>query len=327
MLILLLGPDDFSKKEYIDSLVAERESEAQVFSDAENLPQADNLIGQDLFGGLKTFVLKGLISHFNDLAVIGKLVVSKNQIIISEEKLDKRLSANKSILADKKITVKEFNLPHGKDLDSWLINRAKILIGSISPKAANDLAIALGRDLARETKVAGRVVASEEIYNLWQAENELKKLIALASGREITDNDVKELSPQNREVDVFDLTNAIADNQKQKALSLMQDFLFYQTGADEKTAIIKLNALLSEQFRSVAITQSFTNDKISEDVILEKTGWKSGRLFIMKKIASRFSPKIVLDLLNKLAALDEELKTSSTPPRVLLDLIITQLFI
>jgi DNA polymerase III delta subunit len=151
--------------------------------------------------------------------------------------------------------------------------------------------------------------------------------LALANGREVSEANVNELAPQNKEVDVFDLTNAIADNQKQKALSLMQDFLFYQSDSDEKTAIIKLNALLSEQFRSVAIVQSFTNEKTSEDIILEKTGWKSGRLFIMKKVAARFNQKIVLDLLNKLAALDEELKTSSTPPRVLLDLIVTQLFV
>ena len=45
----------------------------------------------------------------------------------------------------------------------------------------------------------------------------------------------------------------------------------------------------------------------------------------MKKIAVRFKPKTVLEFLTKLEALDEELKTSSTPPKVLLDLIVSQL--
>ena len=60
--------------------------------------------------------------------------------------------------------------------------------------------------------------------------------------------------------------------------------------------------------------------------MLEILGWKSGRLFIMSKVAARFSATSVLGLLAKLKALDEELKTGSVPPRVLLDLIITQLW-
>ncbi|MCL5009174.1 MAG: hypothetical protein M1400_02420, partial [Patescibacteria group bacterium] len=58
---------------------------------------------------------------------------------------------------------------------------------------------------------------------------------------------------------------------------------------------------------------------------LEITGWKPGRLFVVKKIASRFAAPKVWQTLFKLEALDTELKTSSTPPRVLLDLILSQL--
>ena len=47
--------------------------------------------------------------------------------------------------------------------------------------------------------------------------------------------------------------------------------------------------------------------------MLEILGWKSGRLFIMSKVAARFSATSVLGLLAKLKALDEELKTGSVP--------------
>ena len=60
---------------------------------------------------------------------------------------------------------------------------------------------------------------------------------------------------------------------------------------------------------------------------LTTTGWKSGRLFVMKKAALRFAPKKIMETLQKLSSLDEELKTSQTPPKVLLDLIISQLFV
>ncbi|HYV33507.1 MAG TPA: hypothetical protein VE973_01520 [Candidatus Limnocylindria bacterium] len=327
MLSILLGPNDFSKTEYINSLALKEKAEVEFFLDAENVPPVSNLAGQDLFSKPKVYVLKGLVKSFSADGVVEKLIASKNQIVIVEEKLDKRLSENKGLLSNSKIAIKQFNLPHGRELNEWIADRVKALNGSISLAGVESLAVALGRDDAKETKFGGKVTSVEEIYNLWQADSEVKKLVAFANGGEITENDVSHLVFQNGEVDVFDLTNAIADNQKQKALELMAKFLKAQTGSDEKGSIIQLNALLSEQFRNVAMVQDFINRKTSEDNILEQTGWKSGRLFIIKKIAGRFPAKTVLEFLNKLQALDDELKTSSTPPKVLLDLIVSQLLV
>lgn len=326
MLTLLLGPDDFSKNEYVARL-AKNPNDLAVFDGVEGFVGVDGASQTDLFGGEKIYVLKNLLKEINQPRNIEKFVNSKNQIIIVEEKLDKRLADNKQLLANKNITIREFSLPHGQDLDRWIIDRVKSLDGKIQPKAADALAVALGRDDAKETKVGGKIIAVEEIYNLWQADSEIRKLIAYAAGKEITVDDVKSLAVENREVDVFDLTNSIADGQKLRAMELMHNFLKSQTGSDEKGAVIQLNALLSEQFRNVAMVQDFINAKKSENSILELTGWKSGRLFVIKKIASRFPLKKVLDFLTKLQALDEELKTSQTPPRVLLDLIVSQLLI
>ncbi len=325
MLSLLLGPDGFSKREYIHGLALENKADMQIFSDVENLPNADNLVQQDLFAKPKVFVLEGLIGRFNQPEIIEKFIASKNHIVIEEAKLDKRLAENKQLLANEHISIKQFDLPHGIKLNQWLVGRVKFYKGNISSLAVEKLAVALGRDNAKETKVAGKIVSVEEVYNLWQADSEIRKLISYSADKEISEQDVAKLVPENLEVDVFDLTNAIADGQKQKAISLLHQFLFSQTGSDEKGGIIQLNALLSEQFRNVAMTQDFLASKKSETEILETTGWKSGRLFIMKKNASRFPAKKILEFLNKLAALDEELKTSQTPPKVLLDLIVAQL--
>ena len=46
----------------------------------------------------------------------------------------------------------------------------------------------------------------------------------------------------------------------------------------------------------------------------------------MKKISDRFDQAKVVETLSKLASLDEEIKTSQMPPRVLLELILGQLF-
>ena len=242
-----------------------------------------------------------------------------------EEKLDKRLAQTKAVLKDERMTKEEFPLPHGRELDSWLMVRAGERGANLGPEAAFELARRLGRDLSHETKAGGKIVAVEEVYNLWQADSEIQKLAAHAPNRAITEADVRELVPENGEVDVFDLTNAVADNQKQLALSLLHKFLAFQTGSEEKAAAIQLSALLAEQFRNVLMVQDLMAVKKSETEILDLTGWKPGRVFVMKKIAGRFAPGKIRDFLGKLKALDEELKTGSVPPKVLLDLITVQL--
>lgn len=294
--------------------------------DAESFSAISDLAGADLFAKTKIYALKNMIGLFNSKANIASLAVSKNQIIFLEEKLDKRSADNKKLLANKAVQIKEFVLPHGREVDAWLIARVQALGTKLSARTADVLAVALGRDNAKEIKAGGKVVAVQEVYNLWQAENELQKLACHAAGAEITEADVASLVNLNEEVDAFELTNAIADGNKQKALFLMDRFLRQQSGGEEKGAVIQLNALLAEQFRSVAIVHDLIVQKKSEVEMLEILGWKSGRLFIMSKVAARFSATSVLGLLAKLKALDEELKTGSVPPRVLLDLIITQLW-
>jgi len=326
MLIFQLGPDDFSKKTAIKFLATSHQAVVEFFELPEQRPNLGDFFGQDLFSKIKIVVLENLLSGYDynkDLA--NKLAASKNVIVFIEAKVDKRVSSNKQWLAHKSAEVKQFLLPHGAELNEWVVKRAKALGGGIAKAAADLLAKKLGRDEAVETKFGGKVVDVKEIFDLWQADSELRKLLAYAAGREITSADVEALVVENGEVDVLKITNAIADGKKNEAFGLVGKFL--GQGGDEKGLIIQLNALLSEQFRNIYALQDFLGRKISESEILEHTGWKSGRLFVLKKIASRFNPAKVKDLLVKLAALDEELKSSSTPPRVLVNLILSQLFV
>jgi DNA polymerase III delta subunit len=323
MITLLLGPDDFSKIQYAESLAAKEKAELEVFVAPQSLP-SNLLSGSDLFGGKKTFVVKEGIKTLSEQN-LPALLASTNSILFFEEKLDKRVKFNKDLLANKSVTVKEFPLPHGRELNTWLVSHAKALGGNLPLNSAESLAIRLGRDEAKETKFGGKIVDVTEVYSLWQADSELRKLIAYAGGEAITLEAVALLVSENKEADVLDIVNAIGEKNKERTLGLIHTFLQDQTASDEKGKIIQLNALLSEQFRNVALVQDFTARHAPEAEILQQTEWKSGRLFVMKKIASHFNPPKVLELLGKLGALDEELKTSQTPPQVLLDLIIVQL--
>jgi len=271
-------------------------------------------------------VVEGLFKELNLEKNLEKLFGTQNTIIVAEEKLDKRLAFVKKLTKDKRITIQNFDLPHGRELNVWIEKRVKDLGGKISKAVVEVLAVRLGRDEGTEKKFGGKIVEIKEAFNLWQADSEIQKLLACSSAGEISENDVNNLVSENLEIDGFKITNAIGDGRKQEALDLIGHFLSEQTGSDEKGSIIQLSALLAEQFRNVAMVQDFSARHTPESEILEKTGWKSGRLFVMKKISSKFPSKKVMEFLKKVEALDTELKTTQTPPKVLLDLIVAQLF-
>ncbi len=326
MLTLLIGPDDFTKKEYVFQLAKKQQADLEFFRNPAALPSLEELTQQNLFSKPKVFVLEGLVEKFASPDITVKLAKSKNEIIFIEEKLDKRKANLKNLLADKNIAAKEFVLPHGKELDKWIGERAKFFGAKISLKAIDALAKKLGRDEFKETRFGGKVAEVKEAFNLWQADSEIKKLADFSRGEEIREDAVEKLSFENFEVDALSIVNAIADGNKLESLNLLHGFLDTESGTDEKGSIIMLNALLAEQFRNVAMVQDFLQDRTPDAEILEKTSWKPGRLFIIKKVAGRFAQKKVMDFLGKLEHLDEELKTSSTPPKVLLDMIVAQLF-
>ncbi len=323
MIYLLLGSDDYTKKSFIDSLVKEKGATLSVYEENQELPDESIFFETDLFLKPKVFLINQARSFKN----IQKLAWSKNYIIVSVKSLDKRKKENKEFLENPAVVIKSFFLPHKEELDKWIISRAKELNAKINPVAVRELAIRLGRDDAKENRIGGKIISVDEVYSLWQADSELKKLAAWANGREITKQDVELLIFRNGETDALSITNAIADKNKILSLELSAKFLSQGTGGDEKSAVIQLNALLAEQFRNVAMLQDLIAHNQTETQILELTKWKSGRLFVMKKIAQRFSVAQVLDLLSKLNALDSELKSSTMPPKVMLDLILTQLLI
>jgi len=331
MLYLLLGQDDFSKREYLQTAhTAAKAGEIQVFlAETEGLAWSV-FLNQDLFSKPKTFVVSGGFKFLEKQpgeAPLEALVKNPNLIFLLEEKLDKRGSLAKKLLGFQGVVTEQFDLPHLKKYEDWIQKRSKALGGVFSVPAAEALAKKLGRDDFEEVKVQGRVIEIREVFSLWQTDSEIRKLLSLASGREVVPEDVENLVHAEIEVDSIAIANAIADNDRVKALALVESFLRESAGADQKAGVIQLSALLSEQFRNIAIVQDLVSRRMPEAEILEKTGWKPGRLFVMKKIAGRFPALKVWQTLAKLEALDTELKTSSTPPRVLLDLILSQLLL
>jgi DNA polymerase III delta subunit len=236
MLYLFLGADDFTKKEEINSLVKAKGADLVMYGYDEEAPTIEKLLEADLFSKPKVFVLNLPPALGEEVLIFDKLISSQNHIVISVSSLDNRKKENKDLLANPKIIIKEFILPHGMELNNWILERVSVLGGKIAREAVNELAVRLGRDGAKETKFGGKVVSVEEVYNLWQANSEIGKLVAFAKGREILKEDVIDLVSENGEVDALQITNAIAEKQRDESFALIGQFLKQVSASDEKVA-------------------------------------------------------------------------------------------
>lgn len=226
---------------------------------------------------------------------------------------DRRLSAVKKILAFP-IEVVEFKLPHGRELDSWIVNELKKEGAVIDKKALDLLAIYLGRDLFEEKKAGGKVLEIKEAFDLWQVHNELNKLISRTKNIQV--EDVQALVRPKVPEKIFELSDEIIKGNKKQALQILENLITASAG-DEKSEIIRIVGLLSEQFRGLITVGSLAVKKNQQE-IASLLNWTPGRVFMNLKLAKNLSQLKLKNYLSGLLAVDKLLKTSDSNPRLLL---------
>ncbi len=308
MLTILLGEDIFAKTEYLNDLLSKTGKEVAKYNSEDTLPKLTTLGGNDLFGASKVYVFSNCLKSY-ELPELETAQQSTAEIVFLEDSLDKRLTKSKKVLEIS--TNKEFPAPDINSAAKWIINHAK----KLEIKIENSGSVELSQRLIGDTKTTLPVLACH---------NELLKLASFANGTEITVDMVKELTPQDLNIDMFKLLDNIANHQKSQAVNLIQRY-YESTSEDEKALTIRLVALLSDQMRNLLLAKQLQSQNMTEPEILQKTGWKSGRLFIMKKLAGGFKEPQLRSTLTKFYSLDKELKSSTLPPRVIVDMIIAAL--
>ena len=308
MLTVLLGEDIFAKTEYLQALLTKLGQGSANYKPEDSLPKLTTLGGNDLFGVSKAYVFFNCLKNY-ELPELEAAHNSTAQIVFLEDSLDKRLTKSKKVLQIS--TNKEFPSPDNNSAAKWILDHAKKLEIKIESSAT----IELVQRLMGDTKASLPVLACH---------NELLKLSSFANGDAITSDMVKELTPQDLNIDMFKLLDHIANHQKPQAVNLIQRY-YESTSEDEKALTIRLVALLSDQLRNLLLTKQLQSQNMTEQEILNQTGWKSGRLFIMKKLSGSFKEPQLHSALTKLYSLDKELKSSTLPPRVIVDMIIAAL--
>jgi DNA polymerase III delta subunit len=317
MLQILLGADDFSKKQFIDSLVEKQGADLVVFRQGEELPSFSTLLQSDLFSKAKVF---WFYECMPDLSVgLEGLKNSTNKVVITLKSLDKRKKENNLILSNPLITVKEFVLPSGPELLVWIENRVKNLGGQIEKSAVKLLAFGF-----EGLNVGGFGYVPD--YSLWQVDLEIQKLLIYAEGRIVSQEMVENLAVNESEINVFKISDAIASKNFTLAEKLISNFLASKNSVDVKGGILQLSAILAEQFRNILAVQNLQKLGKSPEEIAKIAGWKnSSRVSVMSRMASGFTTEKIKSFLQKLSLLDLEMKVSTSPPRVVFDLVLSQL--
>ncbi|HJT55611.1 MAG TPA: DNA polymerase III subunit delta [Ktedonobacteraceae bacterium] len=214
--------------------------------------------------------------------------------------VDEELSASNALLkaAQEHGKVVQCTLPKGAAVKTWIENRAKSIGVKITPEAASMLADYIGNQL--------RMLA-----------NELDKLATYVGSKAIIDVEhVRKLSPQVQEARVFDLTDALAERNRKKALDLLHNLL------TDGEPPLRLISTITSQVRSLLLVKELVSDGLRVSQIVAATGMAP---FVAEKAVrqiGKFSVPQLEAVYRQLLATDAALKRSRMTPDMALDLLV-----
>jgi DNA polymerase-3 subunit delta len=191
-------------------------------------------------------------------------------------------------------------LPKGAALENWITKRTKHLSVSITPEAKKLLADFIGNNL--------RLLA-----------NELDKLATyVGKGATINVDDVRQLCAQVQEARIFDLTDALAQRNRQQALNILHDLL------SDGEPPLKLLSTITSQIRSLLLVKELAQKGMRAPQIVSTLGIAP---FIVDKSLrqiGKFSPTQLEGAYRQILATDAALKRSRLTPEMALDLLVVQ---
>jgi DNA polymerase-3 subunit delta len=173
--------------------------------------------------------------------------------------------------------------------------------GSISPQAAGLLVRLVGG-------------------NLWVMANEIKKLVLLASGRRIEEEDVSLVVSHGQEANIFAMVDAILESRAKVAEQLLQQLL--QKGA----APAYIMVMLSRQVQMIVRAKELIKQRKSEGEIQGRLGLTSE--FALRRTleqTSGYSPQRLKEVYHKLLETDLSIKTGRYDGELALTILVAEL--
>jgi DNA polymerase-3 subunit delta len=186
-----------------------------------------------------------------------------------------------------------------KRLTTWIQQWVAEKNGTITVKAADLLAQLIGGDL-------------------WAMSNEIDKLLLYAQGRNIDEDDVRQLVGYAQEANIFALADAVLERQPKIAYRILHRL--YQEGASS-TYIL---AMITRQLRLIVQTKELSS-RLSPTQIQAKLGLKSYALDRTIDQAKSYNFERIKRVYSRLLETDVNIKTGKYNDQIALELLVAEL--
>lgn len=217
-------------------------------------------------------------------------------LVDREVKEDNPLLRKLSPLAE----VRKFPYLRGNDLRNWIRERVRKEGSAITPRAVNLLAEFIGGDL-------------------WAMDNEIQKLVLYCQGRLIDEDDVKVMTSQIQEANIFALVDAIVEGRTETAQRVLQRL--YREGV----ASTHILTMITRQFRLIAQIKEL-EPNLSRAEIQSKLGLKSSYSLDRTLNQARFyDSERIKQAYVKLLETDLGIKTGKYADQLALELLVSEL--
>lgn len=193
-----------------------------------------------------------------------------------------------------------FDLRDNK-LPEWILARARLNGGSISPQAVKFL-----------IEITGN--------NLWILASEINKLCLYAGDRPVNEADIRLMVSGARESNIFHLVDAVVQQKQDIASRMLHQLL------DEGSAPPYLLFMITHEFRLLIQVKELSTRRLPASIIGSKIGeFKEWKVDKMLKQARKYSMESLVKSYRRLLETDLAIKTGGMEGETALDLLITDL--
>ncbi|MDO8486125.1 MAG: DNA polymerase III subunit delta [Candidatus Staskawiczbacteria bacterium] len=317
MIYFIYGQDNYRAREKLQEIIDHYKS---VHKSGLNLVQTDvkGKNFKDIFDDFKTasmfdekklIILKDVFLNqkFGEdfLKEIKILENSKDLIIIFEkDEVDKRTKLFKSLIKNAggvgSTKCQEFNFLDNKGLKIWFKKESEKYKLKINPVAEDTLLFYVGNDL-------------------WQLENEIKKLVNFKPGEIIKKEDIILQVKPKTENNIFKTIDAISQKDKKQALSFLHKHL------DDGDNSLYLLSMIAYQFKNLLIIKEMINNDLPYMTIQKKSGLNP---FVVKKtyyLCSQFTFQELKKIYQNIFQVDSDIKTGKIDAETALDLLVAKI--
>jgi DNA polymerase-3 subunit delta len=310
MIILLYGLDTYRSRQKLKEIIERYQS---IYKSGLNLKFFDlkeknfddfknEIHSVSMFKEKKLFVLKN--ASFNKefkkrfLEKIKDFSLSKEIILFFEEEI---LNKDNFFEEIKKVAkFQEFKPLDDFRLRFWIKEEVKKYNLRIEEKAITKLIEFVGN-------------------NLWQMENEIRKLAAFKMSGEITQSDVEKLVTPSFEANIFKTIDAIAKKDKKKALKSLKNHL------EKGEKIPYIFSMIKFEFRNLLMIKDLFEKRVPISEIKRQTELHS---FVIEKclpLVREFQLAELKRIYQKIFELDSAIKSGKIEPETALTLFISQI--